>query len=69
MESRFLRKTTAWKQDLAHSAVAVHQKLAAYYFETYGPRGKMYYWATVLDPKQKLESYYGLSFTRNDCSL
>ncbi len=56
MESKLLRKTAAWKRHLADSVVAAHWKLAAYYSKTYGPGGEIYNWATVLDPKQTLNS-------------
>jgi hypothetical protein len=56
MESKLLRKTATWKRHLADSVVAPHQKLAAYYSKTYGPGGEIYNWATVLDPKQTLNS-------------
>ncbi len=59
-----MRKSQSWKLCLANSVLAVHTKLAAYYNNTDGPQGKIYNWATILDPPQRLETYKSLNYDR-----
>jgi hypothetical protein len=62
-EGKLLRKTSPWKRLLADSVVAAHRKLAEYYSMTDGARGKIYNWATVLDPTQRLKPYKTANFS------
>jgi hypothetical protein len=49
-DSMLVEKSAPWKHMLADSVVATHRKLTEYYSNTISAQGKIYNWATVLDP-------------------